>query len=1034
MESPLEIDPQKAKYPVDPGSPVPPTGAAPGAGLREAGRTFPLPVTDRPFAGFTDDTAVKRLAADLQKLGIGTVHCDRHYRNLYSTDASLYQVLPFGVVMPRDADEIKTIVDYCASRRISLLPRGGGTSLAGQCANGALVMDTTPYLRRILAVDAGARTCTVEPGIGIDELNRQLEIAAPGLFFAPDPATISQASIGGCIGNNAAGARSIMYGRTSENLAGVQVILSGGQQLWLEAGAGRRSAVAADLAIRTARVTRHCAADIRHRYPKLVRRNAGYALDSVLAQLDAGVPDAEIDLSGLICGSEGTIAVITAARLKLCRVPVARGLAVAAFADVDAAIAAVEPVLATRPSAVELLDDAVMRAAVGNSRCKPYLDMLPRVEGDLPMAVLYVEYEATELADELSPRFHALKKLVGSDHIRTWTGAGEMSEAWALRRSGEALLHGLPGLRKPVTFVEDNAIPVPRLGEFVGKFRDIVRRHGTQAAFYAHASVGVLHVRPMLNLHDAADRQTMRSIAAETAELARICGGVMSGEHGDGRVRGPLLQDFYGRNIISAFEEIKRIFDPAGILNPGMIVATQPLESITENLRTVAQPVLDQIGDLPTYFNYAKQGGLAHALELCNGAGFCRRRSGGVMCPSYRATLDERHSTRGRANALRMAVTEGQARNGRPNWHDAATLATLDLCLGCKACRTECPSNVDIAQLKAEYLAQHYRDASMPPEAAILANYRQLARVASHFAGGVNRIMSWPPAVRLLAHWGNLAPQRPMPRFSTSLFRQAAEEARRRPSPEADQGPRVVYFGDCFTAFHASDLGMAVVRVVEKLGYSLELADAGCCGRVMISGGLLAQAAAQIRRTLARLAAFACDPRVVAIVVSEPSCFSAMVDDWPKLRNTGSPQLRNAILQKLICIEDFAEKHWDRHPCRPVLAVRPVAAVFHGHCHQKALWGTRGVGDLLRRLCGENLQMPPTGCCGMAGAFGYKQDHYAVSMKLFAESEFDPLRQASADTILLAGGYSCREQIYHATGRRAIHPIQLLDQMLTVPD
>ena len=993
-------------------------------------RQVGLPIAIESPATVSEPDAVT-IAADLLRLHAGELYADAHHRMLYSTDASLYQVQPLGVVMPKDTAAVETIVDYCARRHIAILPRGGVTSLAGQCTNRALVVDMTPHFRRIMSVDVAGRTCLVEPGIGIDELNQQLEARRTGLFFAPDPATLAQASVGGCIGNNAAGARSIRYGRTSENLEGLEVILSARGRIWLKAGAGAASAMAADLSRRVARVVRDHARDIRQRYPKLIRRNAGYALDSILAQLDACVPDDQLNLAGLICGSEGTLAMITAARLKLCPVPVARGLAVAAFADVEAAIAAVEPILETQPSAVELLDDAVILAAAGNTTCKPYLDRLPLAGKGMPHAVLYVEYEAIETASELDRRFKELTGLLGAAGVKTYTGAREMADAWALRRSSEALLHGLPGNRKPVTFVEDNSVPVGRLGEFVREFKNIVRRHGTQAAFYAHASVGVLHIRPMLDLHSDRDREKMRAIAIEAAALAKNCGGVMSGEHGDGRARGPLLETFYGPELIRAFKQIKEIFDPAGIFNPGMIVDTLPLEGMTSHLRVDAQPGMDNLAKIPTFYRYPGEHGFAQAVELCNGAGFCRRRSGGTMCPSYRATLDERHSTRGRANAIRMAVAGNDTPGRHPNWHDLPTLATLDLCLGCKACRTECPSSVDIAQLKAEYLAQHYRGGDPSAEALLLANYRLFARMGAALPTVVNRLSATAPVRRFLTRRGGMAPQRTLPRFSRSLF-QLANRQRRRFS---DQSPaderRIVFFGDCFTAYHDSGLGLAAIRVIEKLGYRLHLANAGCCGRVLISNGLLEQAVATIGPTLSFLAALAADSRVEAILVSEPSCFSAMVDDWRKLRHIGPPGTLDAVLEKLMCVEDFVQRNWNRHPRPPALRGRGAPALFHGHCHQKALWGIGETVELLTRVCGDGLVTLPTGCCGMAGAFGYRQEHYDVSMNIFAQCEFDPIRQAGPQTLLLASGISCRDQIRHATGRQAIHPIQLLDQMLT---
>jgi FAD/FMN-containing dehydrogenase len=501
---------------------------------------------------------------------------------LYATDASIYQVEPLGVIVPASVEGVVKAVGYCGRNGVALLARGGGTSLPGQCTNRAVVVDYSAFCRRFLSVDVAGRVCHVEPGMTVDGVNRALE--GTGLFYAPDPATAAQATIGGCIGNNAAGARSIRYGRTSESVLGVEVVLSTGERTWLEAGAGRGDAVARELAVRVAGVVREHAGEIRARFPKTVRRNAGYGLDLILAQLDRGVAAEDLDLSGLICGSEGTLAVVVGAKLKLHPAPAGVGLAIVSFATLEAAIEAVVPILGTGPSAVELLDDVVLNAARGNNECRGYMDLLAEVGGAAPAAVLYVEYQEGG-AGAVEGKFGELERVVAGAPMRRYVEKRALLRAWALRKAGEPLLHGMAAHRKPLTCVEDNAVPVENLVRFVREFKEIVARHGTTAAYYAHASVGVLHVRPLLDLHDAGDLERLKAIAVEVAELARACGGVMSGEHGDGRLRGPLLERFYGAELVGAFGEIKRIFDPAGVLNPGNIVGAGPVESITEPLR-----------------------------------------------------------------------------------------------------------------------------------------------------------------------------------------------------------------------------------------------------------------------------------------------------------------------------------------------------------------------------------------------------------------------------------------------------------------
>ncbi len=962
------------------------------------------------------------LATALQRLKVGELRLTGHDRLLYATDASLYEVLPLGVVIPNTAAEIGTLLEFCQRQRIAVLPRGGGTSLAGQCTNRALVVDVSPRFRALREINTEQRTCLAEAGMTIDQLNG--ELVATGLFFAPDPATSAQASLGGCIGNNAAGARSIRYGRTSENLAGVEVVLASGESLSLYAGAGRHNPVAKKLAQQVAAVVGEYAELIRARFPRLVRRNAGYSMDLILRQMDAGLSPEDLDLTGLLCGSEGTLAIVTAARLKLQPIPAARGLAILAFPSLEQALDQLLPILDTNPSAVELLDNVVLQTAQGNSEARRQLEVLPRLDGQLPSAVLYVEYQAEKDPSELKERFS--HPALTAPATRTFLQPAEMNQAWMLRKSAEALLHALAGTRKPITFVEDNAIPVERLGEFIRRFKHLVEAHGTTAAFYAHASVGVLHVRPLLDLHAPADQRAMREIALETAHLARDCGGVMSGEHGDGRVRGPLLPEYFGPEIMQAFAKIKYIFDPVGILNPGMIVNPGNIETITANLREQALRKATTGVEVDTYYDYSDQDSFRGAVERCNGSGFCRKISVGTMCPSYRATLDERHSPRGRANALRHSIF---GTSDRPNWTDADTLETLDLCLSCKSCKNECPSNVDIARLKAEYLAQRYKQTGGPPLAArVFGHVNTLNRLSSMVPGLANGIQNFPPIRGLMNQLLGLAPQRSLPSYSVALEKLFRTQLAAQ-NPAGRQ--KVALFADCFTAFNDSHIGLAATRVLQRLGYRVELVRNGCCGRTMISNGLLDQAKITIQKTLKLLTPAIVDRNVAAIVVCEPSCLSAMLDDWQQFNGIGPRELLQELAHKAISPTDFVQRHWQEHPIPPAPRLQPdVPVLFHGHCHAKALWGMADDAALLQRLAGRNAQILNTGCCGMAGGFGYMRDHYDLSLRIFSQKEFDPIRLAPENSVILTAGTSCRHQIQHIAGKKVMHPIEWLAELL----
>ncbi|CAN5713180.1 FAD-binding and (Fe-S)-binding domain-containing protein [soil metagenome] len=992
--------------------------------------TVHLPAADTSPATFDRD----QLATDLAKLISGPVKFRDHDRRLYSTDASIFQVEPIGVVVPANVDEAAAVLKYCADRRVPVLPRGGGTSLAGQCTSRAVVIDLSALCRRMLSIDSANRICQAEAGITIDEINRVLAREKTNLFYAPDPATIAQAALGGTIGNNAAGARSLRYGRTSENVAGVEVILASGERTWLEPGAGRRDPIALRLARGVARVCIPHAAEIRSRFPKTIRRNAGYGLDMIVNQLMSGVAVEDLDLSPLICGSEGTLAMVIAAKLKLHVLPIARGLAIASFSSLNDAVDRVSAIVATRPTAVELIDDVVLEAALGNLATRPLVDLLPRIDGAIPRFVLYVEYSAERSLDEIDTGFAALREVCPLAPIAEYRDADSLARAWTLRKSGEPLLHGISAKRKPQTFVEDNAIPLENLSRFVREFQEIVKRHDTTAAYWAHASVGVLHVRPMVDVHDPGDRKIMQSIAIEVADLARDCGGVMSGEHGDGRIRGPLLERFFGPQLMQAFRDVKEVFDPNNVLNPGNIVKPGPIESITQRLRILPADREVFVPDVDTFFTYEDQHGFGGAVEMCNGAGFCRKLTGGTMCPSYRVTLDEEHSTRGRANALRMAIT-GQASSGQanadgstsPDWSDAGTIETLDLCLSCKACKAECPSNVDVARLKAEYTGQRYREHGAPLLSRVMGRIRPVHRLASL----APRVFNWANRNLFLRRVINrtlgLAPQRSIPEFAPSLYRWFGK---RRATADGDR-PIVVLYADCFTTYNEPHIGRAAVEVLEALGYEVRFPKIGCCARSMISLGMMDHAIRTADATLEQLLDATSDPRVRGLVVCEPSCLSAIKDDWLQLKLSRLQAERQALAGRAFLVEEFVERFWNEHPIQPQIAPRSRGAtILHGHCHQKALWGDSTSAAALRRFVGDQLAVLPSGCCGMAGSFGYAAHRYDLSMKIGELSVFPPIRE-SPDATIVAPGTSCRHQIRDGTGRIAMHPIELIARGLS---
>jgi len=1037
-------------------------------------------------------------ARELTRAVRGEVRLGLHDRMLYATDASIYQVEPLGVVIPDSIDDAVRAVKFCHDRRLPVLPRGGGTSLAGPCTADAVVIDLSPSCRGVLETDPAARTCRVEAGITIDDLNDELR--AHNLHFAPDPSTSRHATVAGSIGNNAAGSHSVLYGRTAESLLGVDLCLADGRRVRLDEGAAMRDPLAAELTKKVTDIVRPLAPIIRERFPKTQRRNAGYALDMVLDGIEAGAGDlSRVNLAHLICGSEGTLGVTLGAHLKLHPLPKAKGLAVVAFETLDAAIEAVLPMLELKPAAIEMLDDLIVGLARENLEYRRYVELLPEPPSGPAAAVLYCEFFAEDGAHELEGKFAELRSIFGAERVQCHTDPESMGRAWKLRKAGEPLLHSIPGARKPLGFVEDNAVPPESLGEFVRGFREIIEREGTRGSFYAHASVGVLHVRPLLSLASAEDRAAMERIAVGAADLAKSLGGVMSGEHGDGRARGPLLERFYGPEIMAAFAAVKAVFDPKTIMNPGNIVPVgrtpRAVETIHAHTRVDPTGRGSAIPAVETFYDYSDQTDFAHAVEMCNGAGVCRKKTGGVMCPSYMATLDERHSTRGRGNALRLAISgqlslgggngvgdgglearpAGRSEHGRdarataqsehgrdaratrgegPAWGDGETKATLDLCLSCKACKSECPSNVDVARLKAEYTAQSYRAGErVPLQSRVFAGIHGLSRLAgvAPWLANLGAKVGRPVADAVLG----LHPDRSLPAFETPLHRswkkgktgRVGEVPRSRFGIVDDaDSPCVLLYADTFTTYNEPGIGLAARDVLEAFGYRVELFAGTDSGRAAMSVGLLDDAIAAVDAEIPRLREAVERSSAEAVLFCEPSVMSAVCDDWLLLKTRASRAVKDALAAKSRLVEQFLDERWDGHPRRPafdatgegpgrgsrditIAAWSEGSIAVHGHCHQKALWGAGSSAGLLQRVFGERVDVLDTTCCGMAGSFGYTRDRYELSMRIGELSVFPAAREVG-DGVMVAPGTSCRHQIKDGTGGRAWHPIEVMASVL----
>ena len=950
------------------------------------------------------------------------VRFDRAARALYATDASLYQINPVGVLLPRTSDDVAIAVRIAAEEGVAVVPRGAATSLSGQTIGAGLVIDTSKYLNRIGTVDRDRNAVRVQPGVVLGRLNAALK--PMGLMFGPDVSTADRATIGGMIGNNSAGARSLRFGKTVDHVRSVDVALADGTAATfgpLAPDALDRTCRSPGIVGRVHRVVREVVdnheAAIRDHFPRLLRRVSGYNLDEFVPGLPIRAHDVPetpwaFNLARLIVGSEGTLAVVTGAELSLVPSPRHQGVVVLSFSTIPAALDRLAEMLESEPVAVEMVDRTILDLAARNPE---YARSLSFAEGH-PAAVLAAQFyaeSAAELAgrcDDLARRFAGTPGVLG---IRTRLEGAADDDFWKVRKAGLSLLMGMIGDAKPVAFVEDTAVPVAVLPEFYRRFHAIVDRHGTTASCYGHADVGCLHIRPILDVKTAAGVDAVRSIAAEVSGLVAEFGGAMSGEHGDGLARSRWNRPLFGEEVFGAFQAVKEAFDPHGILNPGKVVAEPDPGA---DLRFGADYRADHEPRV-TAFDFSAQGGFARAAELCSGVGACRKTGTGTMCPSYMVTLDEDHSTRGRANLLRLAMSGALQTSGldAPELDDA-----LDLCLQCKACKTECPSNVDMAKLKAEYLHQKHRSRHVPIGSLLMAHIHQLNALGSAFAPLSNRVNASKPARWLLEKIAGIDRRRTLPAFDRNHLRRWFR--RHRPDPGAGSRGTVVLLDDCFTTYNQPDVGRAAVRLLEAAGFAVELAGLPCCGRPAISKGLLDLAHGWASENVARLIGRA--RRGVPIVGIEPSCLLTLVDEYRDLRL--GPDA-NVVSDASLMIDRFLAD-----PARvPVLPLRPRpgTVLLHGHCQQKALLGTADTVSALRRVPGLEVLALDSGCCGMAGSFGYERGHYDLSVAL-AERVLLPAAREHPEATLVAPGFSCRSQLHGLAGIDALHPVELMAAQL----
>ncbi|MGI8643498.1 MAG: FAD-binding and (Fe-S)-binding domain-containing protein [Thermomicrobiales bacterium] len=954
------------------------------------------------------------LEVELRARISGEVRFDAVSRMLYATDASNYQIEPVGVVLPKTIEDVQAAIELASSHGVALLPRGGGSSLAGQSVGAALVIDFSKYLNRVLDINPEARTVSVEPGINLDILNRHLKPS--GLMFGPDPSSGNRATIGGVVGNNSAGAHSILYGMTADHVRSVRFALVDGGTVELGPATPEQVAARAETHDVSGRLLSKLIAfgeeyrDVIARdFPPHWRRATGYSLDEFLK------PDDAFNPARLLVSSEGTLATTLRATLELVPLPTRTGLVLLQFDDLVASMAATTAILECEPSAIELMD----RMLISLTRAQPgYASQIAFIKGD-PAAVLAIEFygeserEIAQKCDDLV-RHLAERGVSMSAEPQRLLDPKQQADVWSVRKAGLGLLMSVKGDAKPIPVIEDVSVPVEHLPEYVQAIEDMVAAHGTTAAYYAHASAGCLHVRPLLNLKTVDGVEAMREMGHAAAELARRFGGVMSGEHGDGLQRSELNEQIFGAGLYEAMREFKGIFDPRGLMNPGKVVNAP---SMMENLRYGPgyEPVAPK-----THLDFSAEGGFLAAIEMCNGAAVCRKLKAGTMCPSYMATKDEHDTTRARANALRNALAGNVLT--QTDFTSKGTYEVLDLCLSCKACKTECPSSVDMAKIKTEFLAQYHDAHGTPLRARVFGNINTISRLSSRIAPLANLGMRTPlskPVMRMLG----VHPERQMPSFTPRTFlHRWKEHQANRPAQRQTRG-KAVYFHDTFATYNYPHVGIATVLLLEAAGFEVVIEERRvCCGRPMLSKGLVTEARRMAKRNVGLLAKYAHDG--VPIIGSEPSCILTLRDEYPDLL-PGDAGMK-AVADHAYMIDEFLAKldgegdlgiAWSPEPGQDVF--------FHGHCHQKALIGV-GASMAIMQAAGCKPAESGAGCCGMAGSFGYETEHYDVSRKVGEERLFPAVNATAEETVVAVAGVSCRQQIEHFTDRSTRHIAEVL--------
>lgn len=936
----------------------------------------------------------------------GDVRCDALSRTVYSIDASIYQIEPVGVVLPKSREDIEAAIAFARDHRLSITPRGAATGTTGGCIGPGLIIDTSKYLNSILNIDFDSEIAVCEPGVVQDQLNAAL--APRGYRLGADTSTGNRATLGGMVGNNSSGAHSMRYGKMVDDLVVAELLTADGDRMRCAAvdfAEKLRSPQCSDSERRVYQTISHIrsqlADEIAARFPKIQRRVSGYNLDEM-------VRPGPVNLSKLIAGSEGTLGVTTELTVRISRKPAATGVCVLHFDNLIDGLKTVEFILEFKPYAVELIDDQVIALGREHPVTRGQLNWLEGAPGGL-LAVEFDGETTTELGERLEAFRVASEKANSAYAQVVLTDPTEIKKVWNLRKSGLGLIMSRRSNDRAIAFLEDVAVPPERIAEFMSDFRDYIHGAGKEAGFYGHAGVGCIHVRPMLDLRSDGDVELMVRMMEDVSDMVLDYGGAVSGEHGDGLVRSWLNEKLFGAAIYEAFTAVKSAFDPDNRMNPGKIVDGQrPDKGLRIGPRTRSVNV-------STFLNWDADGGLMFAADMCNGNAECRKPASGTMCPSFQASGDERDTTRARAQAL-AAVLHGDM---DPAGLTAQGLTeVLDLCLECKGCKRECPSQVDMARMKSEVLYHYHQKNGYPLRSRVFGAVDRISRLGCMLSPLANTMMRSAPGRGLMSLIG-IAPQRLAPYFARERF--STWLRRHPPAAPAGDADKVVLFVDTFTEFNYPEIGRAAVEILQALACQIVVAPLQCCGRPALSKGLLPQARARAERLISSLVPYV--DNGYRIVGLEPSCILTVKDDYVSLH---PGEAAKGLSRACLTIDEYVDERIRNRNFALPLRHRPANVRLHGHCHQKAVVGTTPTLNALRAVPGFDVSEFDSGCCGMAGSFGYESEHYEFSRAVGETRLFPAIRETDPDTILVANGVSCRNQISHFLGRDAKHMIQVL--------